>query len=317
MTGNADLISFSTLFGFSSLMSTLSTAIIVILAGLGCLMTERAGMMNIGLDGIITASAFVAGAVARLTGSWVWSLMAAASFGLLMGLFYALMVVHFHSDEFVIGVTMNIFLPALSVYLFGYDLKLEAGTAMRIPALVIGREGSVPVEISILVPVTLVLVAVCQIFLYRTRRGFWLRASGEHPDSLLSVGRSPVRMKVLASLLCGAFCGVAGAYLPSYVNSISKNVSASRGYVAVACVIFGRSNPVLVTLAALFFGLVSTVTKRLQTANLVNSTLAETFPYLGTILMMIVLAIRNELKKKRTARRHGPETAVTRGGEAG
>ena len=298
------MIEFSDLISFSGLMGTLGTATIVILAGLGCLMTEHAGMMNIGLDGMMTASAFIAGIVSWLTGSWVYALLAGVGSGLLLGAFYSLMVVRLRSDEFVIGVTLNMFLYALSTFFYrnlpaaANGLHLEVGSKMMVPAIRLGGESGPAVSVSLLVPAALVLVALCQVWLYRTRQGFWLRASGEKPESLQSVGRSPMRMKTLASLLCGAFCGLSGVYLLNNTHGFTEGMSASRGYVAVACVIFGRSNPVLVTLAALFFGLVDTVGTRLQVAGVVNSTLTKTFPYVGTILMMIVLAIRNEIKKK-------------------
>ncbi len=297
------MIQFSDLVSFSSLMSTLGTATIVILAGLGCLMTEQAGMMNIGLDGMITASAFAAGVVSWLTGSWILGLLAGLLTGLLLGLFYAVMVVPLKSDEFVIGVTLNLFLVALSTFLYrnlppaADGLHLDMGSGMAIPSISFGGNAGAAVSVSILVPVSLALVAVCQAFLYSTRHGFWLRAAGEKPESLRSVGRSPDRMKLVASLLCGAFCGLSGAYLLNYVHSFTEGISGSRGYVAVACVIFGRSNPLLVTCAALFFGLVDTVSTRLQVAGVVDSTLTAAFPYVGTILMMLVLAIRNEYRK--------------------
>ncbi len=229
------MIQFSDLISFSSLMSTLGTATIVILAALGCLMTEQAGMMNIGLDGIITAGAFVAGVVSWLTGSWALGLLAALIAGLILGLFYGVMVIRLRSDEFIIGVTLNVFLTALSTFLYrnlpsaANGLHLDSGAGAAIPVIVFGREGNSPVSLSVLVPVTLLLVALCQVFLYRTRHGFWLRASGEHPESLQSVGRSPARMKYTASLACGAFCGLAGAYLLNYVMGFTEGISASRG----------------------------------------------------------------------------------------
>lgn len=294
---------FSDLISFSSLMSTLGTATIVILAGLGCLMTEKAGMMNIGLDGIITGAGFVAAVVSWAADSWALGLLAALATGLILGLFYGVMVIRLKSDEFVIGVTLNMFLIALSTFLYrslpaeAKGLHVIEGSGMPIPKITLTLGNSSPVSISILVPVALILVAVCQVYLFRTRHGFWLRAAGEHPESLQSVGRSPARMKYVASLACGAFCGLSGAYLLNYVDGFSEGFSASRGYIAVACVIFGRSNPLLVTLAALFFGLVDTVGQRLQVFGIVDSNLTAAFPYAGTILMMVVLAIYSQCRK--------------------
>ncbi len=307
----------SLIFSFDTLLNSVNTGTIVVLAALGCLMTEQAGMMNIGLDGIMNGGAFACGVVAWLTGSWLLGVAAGLGVGLLLGLFYGFMVIHLRSDEFVIGVTLNVFLKALTTMLYrrlpaeANGLHLTAGSSMGVPAIQAQLGGSNPINISLLVPVALLLVALCQIFLYRTRRGFWLRASGEHPDSLLCVGRSPVRMKYLASLACGAFCGLSGVYLFNYNAGFMEGISAERGFVAVACVIFGRANPVLVTLAALFFGLTDTVGMRLQGAGIVDATLTAAFPYVGTILMMIFLAIRHEARKRR--QRPSGEQAAQKG----
>ena len=153
-----------------------------------------------------------------------------------------------------------------------------------------------------MVPLSWLLVLLAWIMIYRTPLGFWLHASGEHPDSLRSVGRSPEKMKYLASLLCGALCGLSGAYLSlGYLSTFTENMSAERGYVAVACVIFGRSHPVFVFLAALLFGFIDAAGQRMQ--GMVDPTLTATFPYIGTILMMLLLALRDRSGRKRTARK--------------
>ena len=132
--------------------------------------------------------------------------------------------------------------------------------------------------------------------------GFWLRAAGEHPKSLASVGKSPEKQKYLASVLCGIFSCLAGAHLSlGYLTMFSENMSASKGYVAVACVIFGRSNPPLVFLAALLFGFIDAMGTRLQSVG-VDPTLTKIFPYVGTVLMMVLLVVRDNAKKKRLSK---------------
>ena len=152
-----------------------------------------------------------------------------------------------------------------------------------------------------MIPIAWLLVLIAWVFLYKTPQGFWLHASGEHPESLRSVGRSPEKMKYVASLLCGLLCGMSGAYLSlGYLSTFTENMSASRGYVAVACVIFGRSNPPLVFLATLLFGFIDAAGQRMQ--GVVDPTLTATFPYIGTILMMVLLALRNAAAKRKAAR---------------
>lgn len=297
---------FSSIFNLSTLLNTVNTATIVILAGLGCLLTDQAGMMNIGIDGMMVAGAFAAVMGSWLCNSWVMGLVFALAVGLIFGLFYGVFVIKFKSDEFIIGVALNIFAVALTTFLLRSipgqtgSFHPATGAVVKLPSLNFGTVGGIPVNVSMMVVVSWVLVLLAWLMLYRTPLGFWLHASGEHPESLRSVGRSPEKMKYLASLLCGMLCGLSGAYLSlGYLSTFTENMSASRGYVAVACVIFGRANPPLVFLAALLFGFIDAAGTRMQ--GIVDPTLTATFPYIGTILMMVLLALRDMWRKRKAA----------------
>ncbi len=296
---------FSSIFNLSTLLNTVNTATIVILAGLGCLLTDQAGMMNIGIDGMMVAGAFAAVMGSWLCNSWVMGLVFALAVGLIFGLFYGVFVIKFKSDEFIIGVALNIFAVALTTFLLRSipgqtgSFHPATGAVVKLPSLNFGTVGGIPVNVSMMVVVSWVLVLLTWLMLYRTPLGFWLHASGEHPESLRSVGRSPEKMKYLASLLCGMLCGLSGAYLSlGYLSTFTENMS-SRGYVAVACVIFGRANPPLVFLAALLFGFIDAAGTRMQ--GIVDPTLTATFPYIGTILMMVLLALRDTWRKRKAA----------------
>ncbi|MBQ6174755.1 MAG: ABC transporter permease [Clostridia bacterium] len=297
---------FHLVFTPGTFLNMFNSATVVILAGLGCLLTDQAGMMNIGLDGIMVSGAFTAAIVSWLSGSWIVGLLCAVCVGMLFGLFYGLMVIRWKSDEFIIGVAFNIFAVALTTFLLrsidGQKGSFHPATGFvdRIPALHLGVIGDTPINISIMVPLAIVLVILCQILMYRTPFGFWLHASGEHADALRSVGRSPDMMKYLGSLGCGLFCGLSGAYLSlGYLSTFQENMTDAKGFVAVACVIFGRSNPVLVFLAALLFGFIDAAATRLQ--DYLNPTLTATFPYIGTVLMMLVIALARVIRKKKAA----------------
>lgn len=297
---------FNSIFNLSTLLNTVNTATIVILAGLGCLLTDQAGMMNIGIDGMMVAGAFAAVMGSWLCNSWVMGLVFALATGLIFGLFYGVFVIKFKSDEFIIGVALNIFAVALTTFLLRSipgqtgSFHPATGAVVKLPSLNFGMVGGIPVNVSMMVVVSWVLVLLAWLMLYRTPLGFWLHASGEHPESLRSVGRSPEKMKYLASLLCGMLCGLSGAYLSlGYLSTFTENMSASRGYVAVACVIFGRANPPLVFLAALLFGFIDAAGTRMQ--GIVDPTLTATFPYIGTILMMVLLALRDMWRKRKAA----------------
>ena len=122
-------------------------------------------------------------------------------------------------------------------------------------------------------------------------------ASGEYPDALTACGKSPEKMKCLASVLCGMLSCLAGAHLSlGYLTMFSENMSASRGYVAFACVIFGRGNPPRVFLAALLFGFIDALGLRLQ--KYVPSNLTAMAPYLVTVVMMVVVTLRRTSRRK-------------------
>ena len=277
----------------------------VALAAVGGAMTEHAGIMNIGMDGMILMGAFTAVAMSLVTGSAAVGVLAAVLVGILVGLFFALFVVTFKSDEFIIGTALNIFAGGLTTFLMWaiFNTRGTLRTEAGLPTVNLGFIGKIPFigEIisgnSLFIYVTVFLVWVMWLFVYRTRWGFWIRAAGEHPGTLRTAGISPVKMKWLSSVLCGAFCGLAGAQLAlGNVTMFSEGMSNSRGYVAFACVIFGGANPAKAYLAALMFGFFDALGYRLQEYN-ISSNLTSMIPYVITVCMMVYVVVRSNRKK--------------------
>ena len=163
----------SAVFSLSTLTNTVNTDTIVILAGLGCLLTEHAGMMNIGIDGMMTAGAFAAVMGSWLCNSWLMGLVFALVTGLLFGAFYGLFVVRFKSDEFIIGVALNIFAVALTTFMLRSipgpkgSFHPSTGAVVKLPAITIGG-----VTVSSMVPLSWLLVFLYWVMLYRTPLGF-------------------------------------------------------------------------------------------------------------------------------------------------
>ena len=283
----------------------LRSATPVALAAMGGLMTEHAGIMNIGMDGMILMGAFTAVAVSILTGSAFAGTLAAIAVGILVGLFFALFVVKFKSDEFIIGTALNIFAGGLTTFLLWamFDVRGTVRTEYGLPTVDLGILGKIPFigEIisgnSLFVYVTVLLVFLMWAVVYKTPWGFWVRAAGEHPGTLRTAGISPEKMKWLASTLCGAFCGLAGAQLAlGNVTMFSEGMSNSRGYVAFACVIFGGANPKKAYLAALMFGFFDALGYRLQEYN-ISANLTSMIPYVITVCMMVYVVVRSNKRK--------------------
>lgn len=298
-------------FNLGLLQNTLRTATPVILAAMGGLLTEQAGIMNIGMDGMILTGAFVAVAFSFFMSSAGLGVLAAVLVGIVIGLFFALFVVKLRSDEFIIGIALNTFAGGLTVYLlrsiFGVRGTFSDEGIVALPTVHIDFLDSIPLlgpllnDNSIFVYLTWLLVLLTWIFLYRTPYGFWMRAAGEHPQSLETAGINPQRMKLLASVLCGVFCGFAGAHLSlGYLTMFTEGMSSSRGFIAFACVIFGMANPPKVFLAALLFGFLDALGLRLQSVG-VPSDLTATVPYIATVLMLVYVVVSSDRRKNKKA----------------
>lgn len=296
------------IFNILLLQNTLRTATPVVLAALGCLMTQHVNITNIGIDGMMLIGAFFAVLGSYFFGSWAAGLAIAMLLGVLLGLFYYVFVIKFKSDEFIIGVALNIFAGGLTVFLLRTIFKVAGSFSdpaiVPLPTLRIPLIERIPVigpllsGNTLLVYVSWILVPVCWAFIYKTPTGFHLRAAGEYPDALTACGKSADRMKCLASVLCGVLSTLAGAHLSlGYLTMFSENMSASRGYVAFACVIFGGGNPPKVFLAALLFGFIDALGLRMQ--KYVPSDITAMAPYVVTVIMMVAVVLMERRKKRR------------------
>lgn len=296
-------------FSVGTVGQMLRNATPVALAAIGGSLTEHAGIMNIGMDGMILMGAFFGALGSYLAGSAAAGVGMAIGMGVLVGLFFALLVVKWRSDEFIIGCALNTFALGLTSYL-SRSIFGSAGTKGNpsLPNIDIPFLDEIPIigEIfnhhSLFVYLTWLIALVVWAYVYRTPQGFWLRASGEKPETLRTAGISPAKQKWIASVLCGILCGLAGAHLSlGQLNGVfAENMSNSRGYIAFACVIFAAANPAKAYLAALMFGFFDAIGLRLQ--SYISSDLTNTIPYLITIVMMVYVVVRQQRKKRAAGR---------------
>ncbi|MCL1854578.1 MAG: ABC transporter permease, partial [Clostridia bacterium] len=286
----------SDFFSILLLQNTLRTATPVVLAALGCLLTQHVNITNIGVEGMMLIGSFFAVLGSTLTGSWLGGLLFALALGVLLGLFYYVFVIRFGSDEFIIGVALNIFAAGLTVFLLRTLLHQKGSFSgpgiVPLPRLVFPTLQGIPVlgpllsGNTLLVYVSWLLVPLLWVMIYKTPLGLHLRAAGEQPEALRVAGKNPDLLKCLASVLCGILCCLAGAHLSlGYLTLFTENMSASRGYVAFACCIFGRGNPPRVFLAALLFGFIDALGLRLQ--KYISSDITGMAPYVVTVVMMV------------------------------
>lgn len=280
--------------------AALRVATPLLLAALGETMAERAGVLNLGIEGTMFIGAFAGFVVAAVSGSLWLGLIGAIVIGMASGLLMGLLTVTYRLNQHVAGLGVTLLTTGLA--LFSYRLLFGASsTQTRIePFSQIDPLGAVePIgELFRQYPLTyLALLGVPLVWwvLFRTRFGLRLRAVGENPEAADMAGVNVFRMRYTALIVAGGLMGLAGAFLSlAQLGAFTFGIIAGRGWLAIALVIFGNWNPFKVLLGALLFGLVQAIQLRLQ-AEGVTAVPYEMFlalPYLVTIVAL-ALAGRN------------------------
>lgn len=263
------------------------------LAALGETLTERSGVINIGLEGSLIAGALGGALGALAFGSAAPGVLVGAGAGLLVAAVFAAFAVGLGTDQIITGTAVT--LGGIGLTGAIYQARFGAtGTALTLPTL-----APAPVPLLSQVPVVgtaffgqaptaylaYVLAPLLWWFLHRTAWGLELRAVGEEPAAAQAAGVRVRRVRFLATLAGGALAGVAGAHLAlAHAGTFAENMSAGRGFIAIAVVVLGRWNPLLVLAAALFFGAASALQFFLQTLGLdLPYQLFLAFPYLLTL----------------------------------
>jgi len=261
------------LSGFLALALVKATPLIfAALAGTIC---ERAGILNIALEGALTVAAFAAVAVSFATGSPLLGLLAAVLASMLLCALLGIAATRFGVDQIVAGTGLNLVAAGGTAFalvvIFG-----QPGASPEVHALGDGGE-------RVLIVCAFACAVLLQIVLDRTPWGLRVRACGENPRALLSAGVDPRRLRVVATLVGGALAGLGGAFLSlGELDIYSDGMTAGRGFIALAAVIFGRWTPLGAAGAALAFGALSALQFVLQRAG-VPSELMQALPYLAAL----------------------------------
>ncbi|MGI9107424.1 MAG: ABC transporter permease [Pyrinomonadaceae bacterium] len=246
----------SEIFTFALIFSTIRTATPLLLAALGGLFSERAGVINIALEGLMLAGAFTAAAVTHYTGSPWLGLLAGIGSGMLVAGVHAVACIRFSADQVVSGTAINILMTGVPAMLSG-ALFLSSGSTPQIP-----KDDLIPWTPVVL---ALLLVGVTWYVLYCTPFGLRLRAVGENPEAADAAGVSVNQVRYTAVLLSGALAAIGGAYLSIGQSSLfTRNMTSGRGFIALAALIFGKWRPVQTMLACLLFGFTEALTIQMQ-----------------------------------------------------
>jgi general nucleoside transport system permease protein len=276
------------------LQSTVRNATPLVFAALGGLFSERSGVVNIGLEGLMLISAFAGVVGASLSGSAFVGLGTAVAAGLLFALIHALMCVTFEADQIISGTAINLLALGgtgfLMVTIFGSggtSPQVEGFESIAIPVL-----SSLPVigpalfDQSLLVYLMYALVPIVSFVVFRTPFGLRLRGTGEVPEAVDTAGVNVARMRYYGVALSGVLAAFGGAYLSmGLLSAFTENMTGGRGFIALAALIFGRWNPIGAAGAALLFGFGEAITFRVN-EQAVPVEFIEMLPYILTIVVL-------------------------------
>ena len=283
------------MFNTTVFAAALRMATPLIFAALGGILSERSGVVNIALEGMMLTGSFAAMFVTYHTGlPWVGALGAMAA-GALVGLLLAVFCIRYRANQVVTGTAINIFAGGLTVFLLRHFFG-AAGTSPQVPVI---RDITLPVLSQIpwvdrilgrqnpLVYLALVAVFLVHVVSYKTPWGLRRRAVGEHPQAADTVGINVFKMRYVAVMLSGALAGLGGTYLSiAHLSRFSEGMTAGRGFIALAAVIFGKWTPLGALGACLFFGYGDALQMRLQDIG-IPTQFMNMLPY---VLTMVALA---------------------------
>ncbi len=276
------------------LFLTLIKSVPIVYAALGGVISERAGVVNIGLEGMMTAGAFSAVVFTNLTGSPIIGLLAGVFFGAVLGFVLGFAATFFKVDQIVAGVGIN--LVALGGAAYGLVLIFnQPGASPQVTQL--APEQLLP-QITTGETVMIVLGLLCAFglnwFIYRTPWGLRIQACGENPRAVTDAGLNPLRLRLYSVIASGALAGLGGAFLSiCEVNLYSDGMTAGRGFIALAAVIFGRWTPWGATGAAVFFGFFEALQYVLQgRISWLPSDAMQALPYLAALFAIAGLVGR-------------------------
>jgi ABC-type uncharacterized transport system permease subunit len=281
-------------FTWSALVAAaLRYATPLLFAALGGIISERSGVINIGLEGMMLMGCFFGIWGADVLGSWVLGLLVAAVAGGLLALAHAVFSIHLRANQVVSGTGINFLALGITGYFFtahygpnGTPSNISQVPNLKLPLIQhVGFFGAAIGDANLMTWLAIVLVPMLSIFLFRTRWGLRLRAVGEKPRAADTVGLPVLRIRYIAVVVSGMLAALGGAYLSvAFVGSFSQDMTEGRGFIALAAVIFGRWRPRGAFVATLVFGFSSALADRLPQFSQTLGTLFQALPYLLTLI---------------------------------
>ncbi len=281
--------------GVPVMLTIIAAATPLVYAAIGELLVEKSGVLNLGVEGMMLLGAVSSFAVAHVSGSAVLGVLAGMAAGMLMALIFAFLTLHLRASQVATGLALTIFGIGVSA-LLGQPLIGIAYSGLadiNVPGLSdIPVFGKLLFSHNWLVYGSIVLVMAVSWFLYRTRAGLILRAVGDSPQAAHALGYPVIRVRYLATLFGGACAGVSGAYLSmAYAPMWVENMTAGRGWIALALVVFATWQPGRLLFGAYLFGGITILQLHAQAFGInVPSQLMSMLPYVATIVVLVLIS---------------------------
>lgn len=274
------------------LTSTLMYATPYIFGALGGVISEKAGVVNIGIEGMMTIGAFVGAAVACFTGNPWLGFLAAGIAGCLLSLLHAIASVTFKADQTISGIALNFIGPGVALFLSGkffHGSKSTPTIKMKLPKLFDDILKNINLSIEVTFVLALVVTILLMFVLNKTRMGLRIRAVGEHPAAADTLGVKVSRTRYMCVLASGFLAGLGGAAMTlSVVSSFAPATISGQGFIALAAVIFGKWKPLGAFLACMFFGFTRAIADTILNIPAIPNEILNMLPYVVTLLVLIL-----------------------------
>ena len=289
----------ASIFTAGLIAATIRSATPLAFAAMGGIFSERSGVVNIGLEGMMLMGAFFGLWGSLWSGSWVVGLLMAMLFGGLLALVHAIFCIHLRADQIVSGFAVNFLALGLTGFLFSsvYPGGIPSG-ASRVPQVSLDFLYDVPVvgdflgdvfgDLNLMIWLMFAVVVLSYVVLFKTPIGLRIRAVGEHPRAADTVGISVYGVRYAAVVTSGVLAALGGAFLSiGFVGTFAENMTAGRGFIALAAVIFGKWRPGWVFAATLLFGFGFALSIPLQREADISENLISTVPYVLTLVALV------------------------------
>ncbi|MCT4596546.1 MAG: ABC transporter permease [Vallitalea sp.] len=299
---------FEVIFSAPFAYSVLRVTTPILFAALGAMIADKSGVVNIGLEGMMLMASLMGVLGSAFTGSALLGLVLAVTSSILLALVMAYFSLKLKTDIILAGIALNLFAMGATVFLLylltgnkGVSSSLKSYTMSQLNIPIIGKLPIIGEIISghnILTYIAFLAVFLVYMLMFRTKLGLRMRAVGENEDAAKSVGINVIRIKVTALVFSGMMAGFGGAYMSmGYVSWFSANMTAGRGFIALAASAMGRSLPLGTMIASLFFGFADALSNTMQSLR-VPAEFIQMIPYVATIVGLTVYSMNKKKKSK-------------------